>query len=211
MELYVKPNTNKDVKLFVKSDANGGTPIKVENRDQLKELRGQYGIEHIMNTASEHGIKHNGTTAHQNYNYMKTAMAIGDHIDSGKDFHVKKPFKSEKGNYHVKLRGDGGKSVYKQVEGETVDLGMDGIQGFVHRNEDGSHTVSCRRTGLALSGRQGTRLEAIEHAKTRLGYYKDSVATAISKHPSVPGFGDGQKPKKEKVKKSTELDWGFID
>jgi hypothetical protein len=218
MELFVKADKQKkqDTKLTVK-DAKGGTPIKVESREHLKELREQYGIDHIMNVADQHGLKHESDTDHPTFNYMKTAAAIGDHIESGKEFMLKKPFNAEKGKYHVRLKGDEeGKSSYRQVDGETVDLGVDGIEAFVHQNADGSHSVTDKRTGLALSGKQGTKLEAIEHAKKRLDMYKDKVHDILSKHPSVPGHGD-DKPKANgaKVKKSlygsSELDWSFLD
>ncbi|MNW28216.1 hypothetical protein D3C74_50360 [compost metagenome] len=201
-----KPEKAKDATLVV--SAKGGTPIKVKDKEHLKELRAQYGIEHIMNMATEHGIEHQGTTEHKNFNYMKAAQAIGDHVASGKDFHVKKPFTPEKGEYHVKLKGSEGKSVYKKVPGETVDLGMDDIEGFVHKNGDGTHTVSCRRTGLALSGKQGTKIEAIEHAKTRLSYYKDKVATALASQQSVPEVKQTKKITKGLT--SDKMDWSFL-
>lgn len=222
MELFVKADKKKDAKLTVK-DLKGGTPIAVKDRAHLKELREQFGIDHIMNMADEHGLKHNSKAEHPTFDYMKTAVAIGDHIESGKDFTVKKPFKSEKGKYHVRLKGDDkGKSSYNQVDGETIDLGVDNVDAFVHQNVDGSHSVTDKRTGLALSGKQGTRLEAIDHAKKRMDMYKDKVHSILSKHPSVPGHGD-EKPKKEdkpkangaKVKKSlygsSELDWSFAN
>jgi hypothetical protein len=220
MEELLKAQKKDGAKLTVK-DMKGGTPIKVKDMDHLKELREQYGIDHIMDMANEHGLRHRSGTDHPTFDYMKTAVAIGDHIASGKDFIVKKPFKSEKGKFHVRLKGDEeGKTSYRQVDGETVDLGMDGIEAFVHQNADGTHSVSCKRTGLALSSKQGTKLEAIEHAKKRLEMYKDKVHDILSKHPSVPGHGDEKKAEKPKangttVKKSlygsSELDWSFID
>src|SRR5690242_15811762 len=106
MELFIKSDSKpkkQDTKLTVK-DFKGGTPIKVENKDQLKQLREQYGMDHIIQQADEQGVKHDGNTKHKTFNYMKAAMAIGDHVASGKDFHVKKPFKPEKGTFHIKLK-----------------------------------------------------------------------------------------------------------
>ncbi|MNN96394.1 hypothetical protein D3C81_2153710 [compost metagenome] len=77
---------------------------------------------------------------------------------------------------------------------------------------------------MALSGKLGTKQEAIEQAKNRLLHYKDKVEAKLVVHPDSPGLknpeeGDN-KPKapeeknektKESAEKSDKVDWGFLD
>lgn len=125
--------------------------------------------------------------------------------------------------FHVKVKSDDPtKTTYRETEGEKVELGHDCTAGMVHENADGSFTVSDKRTGLALSGKQGTKKEAVAHAKQRLEHYKDTVKDNLAKHPNSPshtgkkGKESSNKKKPEKdtkkdVKKSQDLDWGFLD